>query len=418
MESVKRIVFLISKFIVGAVFTFSGFVKIIDPWGTTYKIQDYLEAMGEFFMNFSSFAFIASVALATIELVVGVNLLIGIRVRQNAFVAALLMLLMTPLTLWIAIENPVHDCGCFGDAIVLDNWTTFWKNVVLIALIVLIFAFLKTYRCRLTKTCQWIIEGFTVLFAIGLAGYCYCSLPIVDFRPYHIGADIRKGMEIPDDAEQDVYDTKLIYEKNGEQKEFTIDNYPANDSTWHFVDQKSVLVKQGYVPPIHDFTIDTEDDGDVTEEFLEDKGYSFLVISYDLSMVNFTDMKREKLVALNSYALKNGYNMYLLTASVEEDIQKFRETVSPDIVIGLTDKITLKTIIRYNPGVVLVKDGVVINKWPLPDMPEFNTPLEKSKYGIVAPTHERRDVIIALLIWLIPVLLLSVMDLKLNRGRD
>ncbi|MBO6005634.1 MAG: DoxX family protein, partial [Paludibacteraceae bacterium] len=131
-----------------------------------------------------------------------------------------------------------------------------------------------------------------------------------------------------------------------------------------------------------------------------------------------TDMKREKLVALNSYALKNGYNMYLLTASVEEDIQKFRETVSPDIVIGLTDKITLKTIIRYNPGVVLVKDGVVINKWPLPDMPEFNTPLEKSKYGIVAPTHERRDVIIALLIWLIPVLLLSVMDLKLNRGRD
>jgi hypothetical protein len=253
---------------------------------------------------------------------------------------------------------------------------------------------------------------------LGLAGYCYRSLPIVDFRPYHIGADIRKGMEIPDDAEQDVYDTKLIYEKNGVQKEFTIDNYPANDSTWRFVDQKSVLVKQGYVPPIHDFTIDTEDDGDVTEEFLDDKGYTFLIISYDLSKVNFNDQKREKITDLNAFALKNGYNMYLLTASVDEDIQNFRNTVSQDIVVGLTDKITLKTIIRYNPGVVLVKDGVIINKWPLPDVPEFKVPLEKSKYGIVAPTHERRNVLVALLIWLIPMLVLSVMDLKLNRGRD
>jgi hypothetical protein len=110
--------------------------------------------------------------------------------------------------------------------------------------------------------------------------------------------------------------------------------------------------------------------------------------------------------------------MYLLTASVDEDIQNFRNTVSQDIVVGLTDKITLKTIIRYNPGVVLVKDGVIINKWPLPDVPEFKVPLEKSKYGIVAPTHERRNVLVALLIWLIPMLVLSVMDLKLNRGRD
>jgi exopolysaccharide biosynthesis protein len=125
------------------------------------------------------------------------------------------------------------------------------------------------------------------------------------------------------------------------------------------VDQKSVLVKQGYVPPIHDFTIDTEDDGDVTEEFLDDKGYTFLIISYDLSKVNFNDQKREKITDLNAFALKNGYNMYLLTASVDEDIQNFRNTVSQDIVVGLTDKITLKTIIRYNPGVVLVKDGVI-----------------------------------------------------------
>ncbi|MBR2177838.1 MAG: DoxX family protein, partial [Paludibacteraceae bacterium] len=114
---------------------------------------------------------------------------------------------------------PVHDCGCFGDAVVISNWATFWKNVVLVVLIALIFIFLNTYRCRLTKTCQWIIEGFTVLCALGLAGYCYRTLPIVDFRPYHIGADIRKGMEIPEDAEQDVYDTKLIYEKNGVQKD-------------------------------------------------------------------------------------------------------------------------------------------------------------------------------------------------------
>lgn len=418
MESVKKIVFLIARLAVGAVFTFSGFVKIIDPWGTAYKIQDYLEAMGEFFMNFSSFAFAASVILATVELAVGANLFFGIRVRQNAFVAAVLMLFMTPLTLWIAIENPVHDCGCFGDAVVISNWATFWKNVVLVVLIALIFIFLKTYRCRLTKTCQWIIEGFTVLCALGLAGYCYRTLPIVDFRPYHISADIRKGMEIPEDAEQDVYDTKLIYEKNGVQKEFTIDNYPANDSTWHFVDQNSVLVKQGYVPPIHDFTIDTEDDGDVTEEFLDDKGYTFLIISYDLSKVNFNDQKRRKITDLNAFALKNGYSLYLLTASVDEDIQNFRKTVSQDVVVGLTDKITLKTIIRYNPGVVLVKDGVIINKWPLPDVPDFKEPLEKSKYGIVAPAHEHRNVLVVLLIWLIPVLVLSVMDLKLNRGRD
>lgn len=423
MNTFKSIIFHISRILVGLVFSFSGFVKVIDPWGTAYKIQDYMTAMAEqlqclnpVFSLVSEYAFVCSLILAAVEMTIGLNLVIANRVRQNAFIAALFMLFMTPLTLWIALKNPVHDCGCFGDALVISNWATFWKNIVLVILISLIFIFIKSFHSHTSKTCQWIIEFFTLVFALCLGMYCYRMLPIVDFRPYHIGADIKKGMEIPDDAESDVYDTKLIYEKNGVQKEFTIDNYPK-DTSWHFVDQTSVLIKQGYVPPIHDFTIETED-GDVTEEFLDNEGYSFLIISYDLSKAHFSDVAKRKLTNINSFAIKNGYGVYLLTASVPDDIQKFRDNVNRDIPIGLTDKITLKTIVRYNPGVLLVKNSVILNKWPLPDVPDFRKPLSATELGIKADNKQKQKVLYSLLIWLIPVLLVSIMDIKLNRGVD
>lgn len=416
---IQKILLIISRIIVGLVFVFSGFVKAIDPWGTTYKIQDYLEAMGEWATQFSDFAFFVSVCLAALELTVGLGLLFNFKVKANGILAALMMVFMTPLTLWIALKNPVSDCGCFGDALVISNWATFWKNIVLSVLIavIVVVAFKTGHKSKFSAPCQWIIECFSFFFSVAMSAYCYHSLPIVDFRPYKIGTDIEASMDIPDDAEPDAYETKLIYSKNGVQKEFTMDNYPKDDSTWVFVDQISTLVKKGYVPPIHDFTMDTED-GDITDDVLDNEGYTFLIVSYDLSLANMSEMTRQKLTLLSAYAQTNEYDIYLMTASTDDVIADFREQVNRNIPIVLTDKITLKTIVRYNPGVVLIKNGVILNKWSMPNLPVFNKKLDNSKLGIKADPKTENKVVVAFLIWLLPVLLLMVMDRRLNRGRD
>ncbi|MBP5307117.1 MAG: DoxX family membrane protein [Paludibacteraceae bacterium] len=415
---IRKIILIISRILVGGVFTFSGFVKIIDPWGTAYKIQDYLMAMGEPMTIFMSWAFIASVILAATELTVGLGLLLGIRLRENTLVAALMMLFMTPLTLWIALRNPVHDCGCFGDALIIDNWTTFWKNVVLCLLILCIWLLRKSHGRLAGTYAEWLVEGFSFFFAIAIAGYCYRSLPLIDFRPYHVGANIKEGMAVPEGAPTDSTVTTLIYRnlQDSTLGEFTLDNYPK-DSLWEFVDQKTIVVREGYVPPVHDFALEAQD-GDITDEVLEDEGYTFLVVSYDLADANLSSRNHERLKRLYEYARKNNYRFYVMTASVDQDIAAFLDNAGIDYPIVLTDKITLKTIIRYNPGVVLIKNATVYDKWSLPDVPDFKQPLEESKDGLMAKQDAWQKVTICSLLWLLPVLLIIGVNRRLIRARD
>jgi len=276
---------------------------------------------------------------------------------------------MTPLTLYLAIANPVSDCGCFGDALVITNWQTFYKNLILDALLVLILVFASEDRPIFSNWASYIIMLIPVLSCLGLELYCYNHLPIIDFRPYKVGNNLPSLMVIPDDAPSDEYNISFIYEKDGVQKEFNLENYPAEDSTWTFVSQNSVLIKRGYVPPIHDFSVQTED-GDITDLILENEGYTFLLIS---SKLEKADLSRQKDInALYDYINSKNISFYCLTSSFNDDVEAFKTTNNVKYPIGATDEITLKTIIRSNPGLVLLKAGNVVAKWHYNDLPTKN----------------------------------------------
>lgn len=270
------------------------------------------------------------------------------------------MAFYTPLTLYVAIENPVTDCGCFGEALVITNWQTFWKNVVLLVLIIVVLATHKLQRIRLTNTPSWILTGLFFAISIAFSAYCLHYLPIIDFRPYKIGANIAEGMEIPENAPRDEYKTTFIYEKNGIEKEFTLQDYPWQDTTWHFVDQRSELIRAGYVPPIHDFSVTTMDGDDITSDVLTSDEIC-LIIMYDLQKTDTQNLQKVFEFA-NNRAI-DGAEVLALTASYEGEIERFKEQTRMPWRFCATDPIQLKTIVRANPGIVVLKKGVVVEKY-------------------------------------------------------
>ena len=366
----KSNILLIARIIFGLVFLFSGFVKAVDPLGTAYKISDYLEAFSLTSLDF--LAFPASLLLIATEFTIGFNILFNVHLKACTWIASLFMLVMTPITLYLAISNPISDCGCFGDAIVMTNWQTFYKNVVLCIILAIIALLQNQTRPWLSNWGAWIVTLLPILISFGISIYCYNLLPIIDFRPYKIGNNIIEGMQIPEDAPLDKYETTFFYEKNGVEQAFTLDNYPAEDSTWTFVRQESKLIEQGFVPPIHDFSIITED-GDITDLVLEDAGYTLLVISHKVEKASTKNIKCVKSTIAN--AKKAGAKVIWLTSSYSDDIEKFKSEYRINDTFGATDDITLKTIVRSNPGLVLIKDATIIEKWhhnSLPTKDELN----------------------------------------------
>ena len=295
----------VCRFVLALVFIFSGFVKSIDPLGTQYKIQDYIDAFGWTVVFPDFFPFMASVLLGVLEFCLGVYLFFGIRRIIAPRATVLLMSVMTPLTLWIAIDNPVSDCGCFGDAVVLGNWETFWKNVVLLVMSIVVLKWRKYITPLVTVRLDWLIALYGFLYILSVSVYCYRELPVFDFRPYYVGANIRMGMEIPEGEQPTEYETRFILKKDGKEQEFTLDNYP--DSTWTFVDSRTVVKKEGYEPPIHDFFIKRMEDGeDITEQVLSDENYTFLLVSHQLSLAD--DGAIDLINELYDYSLEYGYS--------------------------------------------------------------------------------------------------------------
>lgn len=366
----KNNILLIARIIFGLVFLFSGFVKAVDPLGTAYKISDYLEAFSLTSLDF--LAFPAALILIATEFAIGFNILLNVHLKATTWVAGIFMLVMTPITLYLAISNPISDCGCFGDAIVMTNWQTFYKNVVLCVILATIALLQNQNRPWLSNWGASVVTLFPILVSFGISIYCYNLLPILDFRPYKKGNNIIEGMQIPEDAPLDKYETTFFYEKDGVEQAFTLDNYPAEDSTWTFVRQESKLIEQGFVPPIHDFSIVTED-GDITDLILEDAGYTLLVISHKVEKASTKNIKCVKSTIAN--AKKAGANVIWLTSSYSDNIEDFKTQYGINDTFGATDDITLKTIVRSNPGLVLIKDATVIEKWhhnSLPTKDELN----------------------------------------------
>ena len=375
MKRAKAVALYVARTVVGLTFILSGFVKAIDPLGTQYKIQDYLAAIPPSLSLPDMLTLLMSVSLSMVEFTLGAFMLTAISRRVTARLTLLFMMVMTAVTVWIYIADPVKDCGCFGDALTLTNLETLLKNIVLLALAALV-AWRPTHIGRLmSRSNQMLLGQMLMVTPVALSFWCLYDLPLIDFRPYHIGADIKAGMEIPEGAEQPVFDTTFIMEKDGERREFTLDNYP--DSTWTFVDSKTVTVKEGYVPPIHDFSITAADGEDITDMVLGREGYTFLLISPDLDKAddqNFGDIDQ-----IYEFCQDNSIPFYCLTASTEMSQQHWQNITGAEYPFCMTDATTLKTMIRSNPGLMLLEKGVVRGKWShnrLPETTELETMLK------------------------------------------
>jgi uncharacterized membrane protein YphA (DoxX/SURF4 family) len=356
-----KILLQIGRILFGVVFVFSGFVKAIDPLGFSYKIEEYLRTFGGIFERVDNYSLYFAIALSTLELIIGLNMIFKVHINFTKILALLFMLVMTPLTLYIAIKNPVPDCGCFGDALIIGNWTTFIKNLALISIVILMLIYHNEFKAFVTTKIQYYALIFFILIGISLSVYSYRHLPMIDFLPYKIGVNIQKDMEIPDNAPKDEYKTTFIYEKNGEKKEFTLDNYPKNEPDWVFVDQKSILVKKGFRAPIHDFGIMNAQFDDITQDVLSFPGKTYLLIMYDIDDAAVDGANKAELVYQK--AKKEGAKFYALTASSDEDVKKFVDKTGVTYPFWKTDPTTLKTIIRANPGLVLLKKGTIEGKW-------------------------------------------------------
>jgi hypothetical protein len=349
------------RIIIGLVFIFSGFVKAVDPLGSAYKFHDYFQAFNIGFLNGLSLPL--AILLCTIEFISGFAVLTGIRQRMGLWGVLILLVIFTPITFILALTNPVSDCGCFGDAVHLTNWQTFGKNIVLIGLAIFLFLGQKSIGNIFSTAKEWLITSLIVVIFILFSFYNLRYLPVIDFLPYRTGVRIADKMIIPEGAVPDEYRTTFIYEKDGVRKEFDLNNYPSNDTTWKFVDQKSLLVKKGYKPPIHDFIVTSLEGTDLTQKLLSYKGYSILMVSRKLTEAgNKTILEA---FSFGQFCKEAGFDFYILTASGTEELKSYNNGLQ----FCTVDETTLKTIIRANPGYILLKDGVIIGKWSRANLP-------------------------------------------------
>lgn len=406
------------RFLLALLFIFSGFVKAVDPLGSFYKIQDYLAAFGmlSWFPKYLPLFF--AIALSTVEFAVGIFLFFGIRRKIASTLALLLMCVMTPLTLYLALANPVSDCGCFGDAWVLTNWQTFGKNVVLLIAAISVFKGREKIIRFITVSMEWMVSMYTFLFVFALSFYCLQYLPILDFRPYKVGTDIRAAMEVPEGAKPSVFESRFILEKDGKQQEFTLDNYP--DSTWTFVEARTVVKEKGYEPPIHDFSMISLQTGeDITDSVLADKGYNFLLVAHRVEEAD--DSNIDLINEIYDYSMEHDYGFYALTSSPEDEIEMWREKTGAEYPFCQMDDITLKTIVRSNPGLLLIKEGKILNKWSdnsLPDEYVLTDSLDKLELGMQKQENNWRTIGYVLLWFIVPLLMVIGVDLLVVKRRQ
>lgn len=367
----KLLVFVIRqicRFLLGATFIFSGFVKGVDPMGGAYKLQDYFAAFGLDWLN--TLAVPLAIALAAAELLIGVLLVLD-ELRPIAVWGVLaFMAVFTPLTLYLAIANPVSDCGCFGDAVKLSNWATFGKNIVLLgAAVVLVLGrwWRHIHWFARHRWVQYAVWGLLVVLAVSPGLYALRHLPLIDFRPYRVGANIWQNMQAPADAPKDEFATTFVYEKDGVQKNFTEADYPWDDSTWHYVSSNTILVKKGYEPPIREFSLTDSEGVDQAPAFLQRSGDKMLVVAPMLENLQEEDLQAIK--NLDGWVRTTGIELVFATASLPESQGLLRARgIAMPIYTG--DERVLKTVIRSNPGVLLMHDGVVTGKWRMRDLPE------------------------------------------------
>lgn len=366
-----QVIRTISRFLIGILFVFSGYVKIVDPQGFAIKLNEYFISLHIEFLEPLALTFALLVIAA--ELTMGLCLIARVRMVAVSWAVLLFMSFFTILTFFIAVNGDiVSDCGCFGDALILSNWATFVKNVAFMPFVLIIFFQRKKFEPTATPFVEWGILLAFFMCATGIGLYSNRHLPLIDFMAYKVGTNIQKDMSIPEGAEVDVYKTFLIYEKDGVQKEFDDTNFPWQDTTWKFIETKPpILIKKGYTPPIHDFSITSYEDGDITDIVLNNPNYTFILTSPKLSRASADNATR--INELASYCQqRDSIDFFAMTAASDSDITKFANDTKATYPFHIADETTLKSMVRSNPGLMLIKDATIIAKWSETDIPSID----------------------------------------------
>lgn len=345
------------RIIVGLLFIISGFIKLNDPVGFSFKLEEYFSP-GVLNLDFlMPYALGISIIVVVLEVLLGVMLLIGFRVKFTLWSLLLMIIFFTFLTFYSAYFNKVTDCGCFGDAIKLTPWESFTKDVVLLILIILLFFGAKHIGSPFGDGSKRFIVGLGLLVSAIFAYYVLNHLPALDFRPYKIGANIEEGMSVPENAPIAIFEYSWKFNVDGVEKVVvTNGDYPAVDG--EFIDVETKEVQKGYEPPIHDFTIE-KDGEDLAASFLKEPKL-VMVIAYDLAKSNYRAFVEIKEVT--DTAIKNGYTVIGMSASGKDYTQKMKNEYQLGFDFYFTDETTLKTIVRSNPGVLVLEKGTIVQK--------------------------------------------------------
>jgi len=397
----------VCRLLLAATFIFSGFVKANDPFGTVYKIQDYLASVGIISIPFHVIL-VASVTLSFIEFTLGISLLFGISRRPTARVSAVFMTVMTIVTAYIFVFNPVKDCGCFGDAIILTNGQTFLKNIILLAAALIITKWHNQQIEFISDNTKWLVSTISMLYIPGFAIYCIVNLPLFDFRPFKVGTDLQAVYEKSGSAQ--AIDVKIIYTKNGKTLELTPEDDDPDES-WTYVETRRSIKDENSLQTA-DFCVLDESGEDITEDIVYNEGYSFLLVIPDLkkSDEGCIDLVNE----IYEYAHDNGYGFYCLTGSEDKKSKTYwSDHTGSEYAFNFAEERMLKTMVRATPGLILIKDGKIIKKWSNFEMPDEYTltdRLEKLPIGSLSVNSTNKKIATILLMFIIPLGILTIID--------
>ncbi|MDB5117654.1 MAG: DoxX family protein [Mucilaginibacter sp.] len=366
---------------VGLLFIFSGLIKINDPLGFSYKLEEYFEVFHITFLN--GLALSLSILLCALEMILGFALLIGVRAKQVAWGLLLLIIFFAFLTFYSAFFKVVQTCGCFGDAIPLTPWQSFSKDLVLLLLIVVLFKNREKINPLFGfKTGEHLLIA-SVIISIGFGLYTYNFLPVIDFLPYKIGANIADEMKTPPGAQPDEFELtyNLKNKKTGETKSMTDKDYLKSgiwkDNNWIVVgNPESRLVKKGFTPKIVDLSIQDAQRNDYTKELLSSPFYSVFIVAYDLKKTDGAAINRLNALATN---LTQSFNTrtILLTSATPTEALAFKKQYHLISEIFYADGVPLKSMVRSNPGVILLKNGTIVNKWHYHTVPDYDHLVKK-----------------------------------------
>lgn len=365
-----KVLVAISRILVGILFIISGLIKLNDPLGFSYKLQEYFSPDVLNIPSLEPYALIISVLVVVFEVVLGVFLIIGYKPKFTVWSLLAMIVFFTFLTFYSAYFDKVKDCGCFGDALKLTPWESFTKDVVLLVLILILFIGVKHIKPVFNKLQTTILALLSFIFSFWLGYHVLMHLPVVDFRAYKIGNNILEGMSIPEDAPKPVVEYAWKFKVNGEEQIITTNgSYP--DVKGDFVSVETKVIDEGYKPPVVDFSIENSEGDNLTEEFLsEDK--LVIIVAYNLETME--KLGAEKLKAMSDSALSKGYTVIGLTASSDNVKQKIINNYGLKFKFYLCDEKALKTMVRSNPGILVLNKGTVKQKVHWNDIDELYLP--------------------------------------------